>query len=442
MTDSESSSMESSEEDFSRSGGESDSADEFEESAGSKGTSDQKQSEVKNLPYDEALELSASQSMAEPSKGGDGALGQNSIRNKPFDEAMSVDSDEGEDSLSTNPSPRMAPVPAPAPAPAPRADPAPMQAKGGGGANSDSEESSSEEESSSDEEGSGAVGVAAVGAAGAAAGAGGGGGGGVAGGYDPKDMEHLQVSAEIRELFQYIQRYKPQDIELESKIKCFIPDYVPSVGQIDAFLKVPRPDGQPSTLGLSLLDEPASNQSDSTVLDLQIRAVSKRQHGDAAVRSIENAHKDKAAVQRWIDNLTELHRSKPLPQVNYTKNMPEIELLMQVWPEEIEEVIKTIDLPGVDMDIGLEDYVSLVCNVMDVPVYKNKVESLHVLFTLFSEFNANQHFMNMPGGHGAAGGGGAEAKGGAEAADPNYDFGAPYQAEAKGAGQSESMSFK
>lgn len=157
-------------------------------------------------------------------------------------------------SLSTNPSPRMAPVPAPAPAPAPRADPAPMQAKGGGGANSDSEESSSEEESSSDEEGSGAVGVAAVGAAGAAAGAGGGGGGGgVAGGYDPKDMEHLQVSAEIRELFQYIQRYKPQDIELESKIKCFIPDYVPSVGQIDAFLKVPRPDGQPSTLGLSLL---------------------------------------------------------------------------------------------------------------------------------------------------------------------------------------------
>ena len=46
--------------------------------------------------------------------------------------------------------------------------------------------------------------------------------------------------------------------------------------------------------------------------------------------------------------------------MNYTKNMPEIELLMQVWPEEIEEVIKTIDLPGVDMDIGLEDYVSLV----------------------------------------------------------------------------------
>lgn len=237
----------------------------------------------------------------------------------------------------------------------------------------------------------------------------------MAGGYDPKDMEHLQVSAEIKELFQYIQRYKPQDIELESKLKCFIPDYVPSVGQIDAFLKVPRPDGQPSTLGLSLLDEPAATQSDSTVLDLQIRAVSKRQHGDAAVRSIENAHKDPKAIQRWIENLAELHRSKPLPQVNYTKNMPDIETLMQVWPEEIEAVIKEIDLPGVDMDVTLEDYVSLVCNVMDVPVYNNKVESLHVLFTLFSEFNSNQHFMNMPGGGGAAAdaavGMGEEAKG-------------------------------
>ena len=32
-------------------------------------------------------------------------------------------------------------------------------------------------------------------------------------------------------------RYKPQQIELETKLKPFIPDYIPSVGDIDAFLK-------------------------------------------------------------------------------------------------------------------------------------------------------------------------------------------------------------
>jgi hypothetical protein len=89
--------------------------------------------------------------------------------------------------------------------------------------------------------------------------------------YNAKDMEHLNVSAEIKELFQYIQRYKPHDVELESQLKCFIPDYVPSVGQIDAFLKVPRPDGVSAELGLKVLNEPAAVQSDSTVLELQMQ---------------------------------------------------------------------------------------------------------------------------------------------------------------------------
>jgi len=33
-------------------------------------------------------------------------------------------------------------------------------------------------------------------------------------------------------------RYTPQTIELETKLKPFIPDFIPAVGDIDAFLKV------------------------------------------------------------------------------------------------------------------------------------------------------------------------------------------------------------
>ena len=39
-----------------------------------------------------------------------------------------------------------------------------------------------------------------------------------------------QVSNEVKELFQYIGRYKPQTIELETKLKPFIPDYIPAIG--------------------------------------------------------------------------------------------------------------------------------------------------------------------------------------------------------------------
>ena len=54
----------------------------------------------------------------------------------------------------------------------------------------------------------------------------------------------LQVSAEVKELFQYIGRFKPNKVELDTHLKCFIPDYIPAVGEIDSFIKVPRPDGK------------------------------------------------------------------------------------------------------------------------------------------------------------------------------------------------------
>ncbi len=42
------------------------------------------------------------------------------------------------------------------------------------------------------------------------------------------------------------------------------------------FLKVPRPDGKEDNLGLTLLDEPSSKQSDPHVLNLQMRYTSKQ----------------------------------------------------------------------------------------------------------------------------------------------------------------------
>lgn len=45
-----------------------------------------------------------------------------------------------------------------------------------------------------------------------------------------------------------------QSIELETKLKPFIPDYIPSIGGIDEFIKVPRPDGKPDFLGLKVTE--------------------------------------------------------------------------------------------------------------------------------------------------------------------------------------------
>ena len=262
----------------------------------------------------------------------------------------------------------------------------------------------------------------------------------IVGAYNPKDYSSLTVTSEVKDLFQYIERFKPQEVQLESTLKCFIPEYIPAIGEMDAFIKVrilkiifvsfhcislfafsmpyiffgnvflllsfyfsvcstvyrlfqvPRPDKKDEDLGLKFLDEPCGSQSDPTVLELQLRAMSKKlQYGDVVVRSIENAGKNPAAIDKWIVSVSDLHRSKPPPQVHYKKNMPDIDSLLDVWPEEFEQALKTLKLPSPDLDLSLLEYSKTLCSILDIPVYENPVESLHQMFSLYMDFRNNPH---------------------------------------------------
>jgi len=212
--------------------------------------------------------------------------------------------------------------------------------------------------------------------------------------YNPDDFKGMKVSSEVEELFQYITRYKPHTIELDTSLKPFIPELIPSIGEVDAFLKMPRPDGKPSELGSGKLDEPTLNPSDPSILDLQLRSLSKNQDlQPMEVRSIENAEKCPKEIENWVKRIDDLNRSKPAPTVQYSRRMPDIEQLMQVWPAEFEEYLQQNPLPELsELDLELADYIKLIASVLDVPVYSQITETLHVIFTLYSEFKSNQHF--------------------------------------------------
>jgi intraflagellar transport protein 46 len=110
------------------------------------------------------------------------------------------------------------------------------------------------------------------------------------------------------------------------------------------------------------------------------------------VKSIEQAHKNPKMIQAWIDDLSKLHKKNPPQNIKYSKAMPDIETLMKVWQEDYEDLLQTIELPSAELDLDLEQYIKIVCALLDIPVYENLTESLHVLFTLYSEFKSNQHF--------------------------------------------------
>jgi intraflagellar transport protein 46 len=98
----------------------------------------------------------------------------------------------------------------------------------------------------------------------------------------------------VKELFQYITRFKPSNIEIDAMLKPFIPEFIPAVGEVDAFLKIPRPDGESESLGLTILDEPCLNQSDPAILEVKLQPFLKRPGGESqtVVRSIEAADKN------------------------------------------------------------------------------------------------------------------------------------------------------
>lgn len=206
-------------------------------------------------------------------------------------------------------------------------------------------------------------------------------------------MEGNTGGESIHTVLSYVSAFQPTELELETKLKPFLPEYIPSIGDIDAFIKVPRPDGKPDNLGLVSLDEPAAKQSDPTILDLQLRAMSKTSGMQpAVVRSIENAEKNPKAVATWIDNVAALHLQKPKATVSYNKPMPDMDDLMQVWPSEFEEYLSRFPLPDSDIALDLEEFARLVCAVVDVPVYGKLIDSLHMVFSLYAEFKSNQHF--------------------------------------------------
>ncbi|XP_057378481.1 intraflagellar transport protein 46 homolog isoform X1 [Daphnia carinata] len=209
--------------------------------------------------------------------------------------------------------------------------------------------------------------------------------------YDPIEFNGVNVPFQIRELFHFITKYRPQILEMETKLKPFLPEFIPAVGDPDAFLKIDRPDGNTEFLGLALIDEPSLNQSDPSVLDLRLRSIYKQSSAKKTVaRTIEEGNKVKA-IEKWIKDINELHRSKPLPTVNYNKPLPDIDTLLQEWNPDVEDILSEDKILPANLNCDLNFYTDVACGLLDIPVYPgHRLHSVHLLLTLYSEMGRLQ----------------------------------------------------
>lgn len=220
------------------------------------------------------------------------------------------------------------------------------------------------------------------------------GGGGAGGGFDFGN-DPATRSPELVELFGLISEFQPTKADLPPHFKPFLPELIPAIGAIDAFIKVPRPDEDFEPLGLTVLDEPTIGCSDPQIIRMQLRekyGIVSNKEGDGYIGYIKDLENNQKELDTFLDNYEELIRDRPPPTIVYSYKMPDLNELLVEWPEALEKALQSIPLPSADMDLTIEEYAKIICAFLDIPVKGNIIESLHVLFTLFMTFEENQHF--------------------------------------------------
>lgn len=212
--------------------------------------------------------------------------------------------------------------------------------------------------------------------------------------FNFKQFDELDSSfpVELKEIMQHIPKFSPQNIEIDYKLQVFVPEFFPSVGDIDAFLKIVTPKplsavdatqlSEINRLGLEVLDEPGE-QSEEALLQIKLRSVFSKPL--AAPTALAKSPKD---IDKWIHEIQSLHASRihdNLMQQHQTQI--NIDNLMTEWPDDIERRIEN-SYPTSSLNCSLSEYVKIICNLFDIPIenaenHYDYIRALNILFNLY-----------------------------------------------------------
>ncbi|XP_037825930.1 intraflagellar transport protein 46 homolog [Lucilia sericata] len=190
----------------------------------------------------------------------------------------------------------------------------------------------------------------------------------------PDKWEHLALDPEIKELFPYILKYTPQHIETPYHLQPFIPEYVPAVGDVDAFLKVTEPpllkpqrskemQEHLQKLGLYFLDEPSGTQSEPSLLNMKLRSAltgSSKNSRSTSAQMVPFAKSTKD-IDKWINEVEQVHMSQSVYDAQPRKD---IENMIIDWPRSYAEATGAVQeayQQCLTEQHTLVDYVRILC---------------------------------------------------------------------------------
>uniref|UniRef100_A0A1I8MRR0 Intraflagellar transport protein 46 homolog n=1 Tax=Musca domestica TaxID=7370 RepID=A0A1I8MRR0_MUSDO len=220
----------------------------------------------------------------------------------------------------------------------------------------------------------------------------------------PEKWESLQVPQEVKELFPYILKYIPQHIETAYHLQPFIPDFVPAVGDVDAFLRVTGPpmlnpqrsrevEEHLDKLGLYFLDEPSGTQSEPSLLNMKLRSAltGSGSHARSSSASMVPTAKSNKDIDKWINEVEQVHMTQSVYDVQPRKD---IENMIIDWPRSYANVAGSVQQAYQQCAAGQQtviDYVRILCQQFELQgpleTQADYLLSVQTLFALYLAAN-------------------------------------------------------
>ncbi|KNC31259.1 hypothetical protein FF38_14367 [Lucilia cuprina] len=220
----------------------------------------------------------------------------------------------------------------------------------------------------------------------------------------PDKWENLALDPEIKELFPYILKYTPQHIEIPYHLQPFIPEYVPAVGDVDAFLKVTEPpllkpqrskemQEHLQKLGLYFLDEPSGTQSEPSLLNMKLRSALTGSSKNARSTSAQTVPFAKSTkdIDKWINEVEQVHMSQSVYDAQPRKD---IENMIIDWPRSYADATGAVQeayQQCLTEQHTLVDYVRILCQQFSIEgpleTQADYLLSIQTLFALYLAAN-------------------------------------------------------
>ncbi|XP_065358667.1 intraflagellar transport protein 46 homolog [Calliphora vicina] len=220
----------------------------------------------------------------------------------------------------------------------------------------------------------------------------------------PDKWENLSLDREIKELFPYILKYTPQNIETPYHLQPFVPEYVPAVGDVDAFLKVTEPpllkpqrskemQEHLHKLGLYFLDEPSGTQSEPSLLNMKLRSALTGSSKNARSTSAQMVPFAKSSkdIDKWINEVEQVHMSQSVYDAQPRKD---IENMIIDWPRSYAEATGAAQeayQQCLTEQHTLADYVRILCQQFAIEgpleTQADYLLSVQTLFALYLAAN-------------------------------------------------------